>query len=266
MDRRALLVGALSAVAAPTAATAKIESVNPANNYYFPMAKYRYLPRILRAWIALDQLSPDALKASDWEGLEVVYERADTVITALPLYTSAVEGSRSTKRKKKSNAQKTMMKCQKNYGVAVADLGKAVQRKDLKLATDAVERARSNLLVYREIAQIDKDDGGVVKLPEDEEYEGAGHAAAPLGYVVPALRGGGMRKGDVRAHADQPRIVSSCVTVLRNGGTHGRNLFFSSPLYTPLPLSLHPSPSLSLRSRNSVTRFRPTPRQYSLKK
>ena len=37
---------------------AKIEDVNPANNYYFPMAKYRYLPRIFRSWIAVDQLAP----------------------------------------------------------------------------------------------------------------------------------------------------------------------------------------------------------------
>jgi hypothetical protein len=41
------------------------------------------------------------------------------------------------------------------------------------------------------VAQLaDKPNGGVVVLPDDEEYDGAGHAAAPLGYVVPAFRGG----------------------------------------------------------------------------
>ena len=43
----------------------------------------------------------------------VVWERADDSTTCLPLYTSAVEGSRSTKRKKKSEAQKELAKLYK---------------------------------------------------------------------------------------------------------------------------------------------------------
>merc|ERR1719353_518692 len=100
---------------APLAAVAKIESVNPANNYYFPMAKYRYLPRIFRAWVAIDQLAPTALEVGDWEGMQEVWRRADDAVTALPLYTNAVEGSRSTKRKKKSDTQKQMTKDLKSY-------------------------------------------------------------------------------------------------------------------------------------------------------
>ena len=61
LDRRAVLAGGLlgaaSTILSPLAAAAKIDSVNPANNYYFPMAKYRYLPRIFRAWIAVDQVT-----------------------------------------------------------------------------------------------------------------------------------------------------------------------------------------------------------------
>lgn len=79
LDRRAVVtggfLGAVSTVVSPLAAAAKIESVNPANNYYFPMAKYRYLPRILRAWIAIDQLAPQAMKDADWEGLQEVWVR-----------------------------------------------------------------------------------------------------------------------------------------------------------------------------------------------
>ena len=116
LDRRAVLAGGLLGAFAsmsPTAASAKIESVNPANNYYFvrgrarsdpishrishaaiparerathrallslfvraqPMAKYRYLPRIFRAWIAIDELAPAALEVEDWEGLKIVWER-----------------------------------------------------------------------------------------------------------------------------------------------------------------------------------------------
>ena len=57
-------------------------------------------------WIAVDSLGPQALGASDWEGLHVVWERADDAVTAMPLYTNAVEGSRSSKRKKKSDVRR----------------------------------------------------------------------------------------------------------------------------------------------------------------
>ena len=46
------------------------------------MAKYRYLPRILRSWIAVDQLAPTALKSEDWDGLEEVWRRLDDTTTA----------------------------------------------------------------------------------------------------------------------------------------------------------------------------------------
>ena len=41
------------------------------------------------------------------------------------------------------------------------------------------------------MAQIDTPDGGVITLPLGNAQE-AGHAGAPLGYVVPAFRGGGV--------------------------------------------------------------------------
>jgi len=200
LDRRAVLAGGLlgaaSTILNPLAAAAKIDSVNPANNYYFPMAKYRYLPRIFRAWIAVDQLSGQAIQDRDWEGLQVIWERADDTVTAMPLFTSAVEGSRSTKRKKKSDEQKTMMKVQKDYKADCAKLQTAITKKDIASAETAIKSLRESLSVYRTLAKIDTADGGIIKLPEDEEYEGAGHAGAPLGYVVPAFRGGGNKKSD----------------------------------------------------------------------
>ena len=194
LDRRAALGGLLGAAATfagPLAASAKIESVNPANNYYFPMAKYRYLPRILRAWIAVDQLAPVALEVGDWEGLEEVARRLDDASTALPLYTNAVEGSRSGKRKKKTDAQKAMIKDLKEYNKAIEELMAATNKKNTPKATAALAKARDNLLEYRQIAMIDGEDGGVISLPLGNAEE-AGHAGAPLGYVVPAFRGGGV--------------------------------------------------------------------------
>ena len=155
------------------------------------MAKYRYLPRIFRSWVAIDSLAEPALEVGDWEGMQIVYDRVEDAVTAMPLYTSAVEGSRSTKRKKKSDEQKKMMKDQKTYKAAVADLGKAVQKKDTEAAKKAIPVIRETLLEYRQMAQIDTPDGGVITLPLGNAQE-AGHAGAPLGYVVPAFRGGGV--------------------------------------------------------------------------
>ena len=79
-DRRAVCGSLLAVAALATApAAAKVDSVNPANNYYFPMARYRYAPRIFRAWIAVDELAPGVAKAVpyDWEGMEIVWYRLD---------------------------------------------------------------------------------------------------------------------------------------------------------------------------------------------
>ena len=110
----------------------------------------------------------------------------------MPLYTSAVEGSRSTKRKKKSDAQKTMMKAQDNYKTAVADFRTAIDKKDKRKAADALSRTTDSMRIYRQLAQIDTEDGNVIVIPQGNPEE-AGHAGAPLGYVVPVLRGGGTK-------------------------------------------------------------------------
>merc|ERR1712232_1043016 len=180
-NRRSFLTsGALAAVALmPAQARAKIESVNPANNYYFPMAKYRYLPRIFRSWVAVDELAPKALETENWAGLQEIWRRLDDASSAMPLYANAVEGSRSGKRKKKTNNQKTMMSDTKAFVKAVDELGKAVDSKNVKKAKAAVADAKKYLLEYRQIAQIDTEDGGVIQIPTGNAAE-AGHGGAPL--------------------------------------------------------------------------------------
>lgn len=151
------------------------------------MAKYRYLPRILRAWIAIDSLAPVALEVGDWEGMEEVLKRADDAVLALPLYTSAVEGSRSGKRKKKTELQKTMIKDLKVYDKAIEQLEAAVKRKDGKKASAALADMRSSLKEYRELAQIDGEDGGVINLPlGNAEEVRKERAVAPLPQPIPA--------------------------------------------------------------------------------
>ena len=189
-DRRAAL-GLLGASAAallgmPAPASAMVGSTNPANNYYFPMAKYRYLPRIYRSWVTADTIGPDALRAGNWEGMTEVVERLDDSVTAMPLYTGAVEGSRSGKKKKKSDTQKTMLADTKKYAEAVEALTKAVKRKDAAKAEAALTDARKYLLDYRKLAKIDGDDGGMVSIPVGNAEEVRSRAATPAALAHPA--------------------------------------------------------------------------------
>ena len=157
-------------------------------DYYFPMAKYRYLPRIQRAFIACDQLGGPALAAGDWEGLVTVYERMDDAITAMPLYTNAVEGSRSSKRKKKSGVQKTMLAAAKAYTAACVKLEKAVAKRDSDGVKAALAAASESLGEYRTLAKIDDADGGVIDPAEFASKSGS--KVTGTGYVVPVFRGG----------------------------------------------------------------------------
>mgnify|MGYP007078088441 CR=1 FL=1 len=197
-------VGALTAITleAPCLATeeerayAKVGSERPGNNYYFPMARYRYCPRILRAWIALDELGPSALKDGDWEGLQIVQERMDDATTGMPLFTSSVEGARSTKRKTKSEAQKSMAAETVRYTKACGELQAAINRKDEQRVTNAFAIAREALGEYRRLGKIDGPDGGMV-IPENTA-EGRG-GAPDAQYVVPVFTGGGaMNREDFR--------------------------------------------------------------------
>ena len=109
----------------------------------------------------------------------------------MPLYANAVEGSRSGKKKTKTDAQKEMKKIDIAYAKDMKQMEKAVQSKNKDQLTTLLASSRAGLLRYREIAKIDTEDGGVIQMPLGNADE-AGHAGAPLGYVVPAFRGGGI--------------------------------------------------------------------------
>jgi len=174
----------------------KLGSERPGNNYYFPMARYRYAPRILRAWIALDELGLPALKAGDWEGVKIVQERMEDATTAMPLFTSSIEGSRSTKRKKKSDTQKAMAALTESYTKACKELLLSINRQDQERAIAAFAAARESLGEYRRLAKIDSPDGGAI-IPENSA-EGRG-GVPDAQYVVPAFQGGGkMNREDFR--------------------------------------------------------------------
>ena len=185
---------ALPSIAADGNAYAKVGSERPGNNYYFPMARYRYAPRILRAWIAVDELALPALKAGDWEGLNIVWERMDDATTAMPLFTSSVEGARSTKRKKKSETQMAMTTLTKQYTASCNALQAALKsRKDEERVLAALASAKEALAEYRKLGKIDGPDGGMI-IPENTA-EGRG-GVPDAQYVVPVFTGGGVMNRD----------------------------------------------------------------------
>jgi hypothetical protein len=73
-----------------------------------------------------------------------------------------------------------------SYKAAVADFGKAIEKKDEKKAKVALDIARSSLLTYRQMARIDTEDGGCIELPLGNAQE-VGHAP-PLSPALPRAR------------------------------------------------------------------------------
>ena len=79
----------------------------------------------------------------------------------------------------------------KSYTKDLKELEASVTKKNIDKTKTLISSARESLLTYRQLAQIDSEDGGVISLPLGNAAE-AGHGGAPLGYVVPAFRGGGV--------------------------------------------------------------------------
>lgn len=151
-----LLAACTAGMLAPEASDA---STNPANSYYFPTAKYRYLPRINRAEESLVNVFPVALQADDWDALSKVFANADDATTALKLYANAVEGSRSSKSKKKSPRQKELYALADSYTAEVGKLGTCIKRHSPEQARKTCQSALTALDQYRELAGITGENG-----------------------------------------------------------------------------------------------------------
>jgi hypothetical protein len=127
---------------------------NPANSYYFPQAKYRYLPRINRASNVLET-APALLSTTDWDALQAkVWFFSDDAATALTLYANSVEGSRSSKGKKKSARQKMLYVHADAYTKAIERLGRAIKQRNTLDVEKAVADGREALTQYQELAEI----------------------------------------------------------------------------------------------------------------
>jgi hypothetical protein len=180
---------------------------SPSKNYYFPMAKYRYLPRILRAWICVDQLAFPALERRDWGDLDEVFYRLDDGASATPLYAGSIEGGRKQKSKKRTPIQKELLGYAKEYQAAVVDLRKALVKKNPEKTKVALTDIKVALGKYRTLAQIDTEDGGVLDVNAVNAKSGS--KLTGTGFVVPAFRGGGNLQEDKEAMYDLKKRLGS---------------------------------------------------------
>lgn len=160
-DRRQLTrlaqAGALGLALPPVPSFA---SSNPGKSYYMPVARYRYLPRIDRAFHALkDDASLQALDAENWGAMATIYDNADDATTALALYANMVEGSRSSKSKKKTDRQKQLYGFQATYKQEMGRLGAAIKSQSKGAASEAMRSALVALTSYQELAEITGENG-----------------------------------------------------------------------------------------------------------
>ena len=151
---------ALQAIPSASAAKAKAESnlePNLRSNYYYPTNKKRYLPRIKRCNDAI----PDAatmIGEADWEGAsEFATKTADDTILPMKLYTSSLLGGGTNV---KVAFAKDMNKAASDFEKAQKKLVKAIEKKDQKASSTALEDLSTALLAYRTAGRLLGPDGG----------------------------------------------------------------------------------------------------------
>ena len=81
----------------------------------------------------------------------------------------------------------------KEYTDACKDLKVAIDKRNIKNARAAIEKASVKIDQYRVLAKIDQDDGGVINPGEFSSKSGS--KVTGTGYVVPVFRGGATGTG-----------------------------------------------------------------------
>lgn len=159
------------------------------------MPTSRYLPRINRAYLSLaDAASIEKFAAGDWSALATVYANADDATTALALYANSVEGSRSSKGKKKSARQKQLYVFADKYKAGVEKLDKAVKARSAADASQAVSMSLAALQSYKDLADINGANALPPDVPIDQQkyiavFKGGGYKNEPVdGKVIIPLR------------------------------------------------------------------------------
>ena len=130
--------------------------------YYYPTAKKRYLPRILKVSNGIGEVS-NAIQSEQWESVEAFYKDADNAILPLKLYVSSLDGqglgmanSYAAQMKKNSDV----------YETNVGFLKSAIAKRNKDQALSAVTEMGVAVTEYRQTGRLTDDDGNIPSVDE----------------------------------------------------------------------------------------------------
>lgn len=137
-------------------------------SYYYPTAKKRYVPRIVKVSQSLPTV-PDMIDSSDWDSVSVFANKvADDAILPMKLYQSSLDGQGLNMK----NDYVTTMKDKANiYEQKTKDLQKAVKLQNKDKAMIALNGMAEAMSDYRVAGRL-RDDDGIIPTIEDMRRDG----------------------------------------------------------------------------------------------
>lgn len=125
--------------------------------YYYPTAKKRYLPRIIKVSQTFPNM-PDAIETGDWETVEEFYGMADNAVLPMKLYVSSLDGQGLGMA---NSYAKQMKKDSDDFEKCTAILKKAIAKKNSEQALLAVTDMGTAVTDYRQTGRLSDDDGNI---------------------------------------------------------------------------------------------------------
>jgi len=127
-------------------------------SYYYPTAKKRYVPRIMKVSNSLASI-PDMIDSSDWDAVSLFANKvADDAILPMKLYQSSLDGQGLNMK----NDYVTKMKDKATlYEEKTRDLQKAAKTQNKEKAFVALNGMAEAITEYRVAGRISDDDGNI---------------------------------------------------------------------------------------------------------
>ena len=130
--------------------------------YYYPTAKKRYLPRIIKVTSSIEPV-PQYIANGQWDQVQEFATTADNAVLPLQLYVSSLDGQGLNMA---NSYAKTMKKdadiFEKQYKVLTA----AIKQKDPDAALAAVQQMGIAVADYRQVGRLSDDAGNIPSVDE----------------------------------------------------------------------------------------------------
>lgn len=131
-------------------------------SYYYPTAKKRYLPRILKVSNGISDVS-NSIEREEWDNVKEFFKDADNAVLPMKLYVSSLDGQGLSM----SNSYAKQMKGQSDiYEKNVSLLSKAIQSQNKDQAAQAILKMGVAVTEYRLSGRLTDDDGNIPSVDE----------------------------------------------------------------------------------------------------